>query len=711
MGLTRREFLIGAAAFGVAMPTMTRPTTRTSIDRRALVKRHNPRGRLDDPFSALSVGNGEFAFTADVTGLQTFPQAYEKPFPLCTTAQWAWHTTPPSPLPSHPHREDFRYQDWDTCGRPVPYATDKTGQEELFNRLRDNPHRMHLGRVALELTKPDGSPASPADLADVEQTLDLWSGLLSSRFRFTGEAVEVRTCAHPTRDLLAIGVRSPLISRGRLRIGLRFPYPSPTRAMADWDAADRHRSEGVRVDDRRAAIVRTFDGGTLEGNSGGGGYRVLLEWSQRATFDGTGRHHFYVASASDEIELTCLFIRAAPKEGPPSVDQVQAAAAEHWQKFWSEGGAIDLSDSTHPRAAELERRIVLSQYNTAVHCAGSLPPAETGLLFNSWNGKFHLEMHWWHGVHFAAWNRFGLLAKGLDFYQRILPIARDIAARQGYRGARWPKMAGVDGHDSPSPVGPLLIWQQPHPIYYAELCYRNEPTRATLDRWREIVEASADFMASYAVLHDGRYLLGPPMKTVSENTDAKSAMNPAFELAYWRWGLSIARKWRERLGQSREPLWDDVPAKLAPLPAQDGLYLMQEGLTDTFTKWNWEHPALLMPAAMLDRSCYDAETMRRTLAKVMDVWQWDRAWGWDFGMAAMAAARLGEADLAMKALLIDSPKNRHHANGHVYQRENLTAYLPANGALLSAAATIATSSGFPRDGRWSVRSENLSTLL
>jgi len=114
---------------------------------------------------------------------------------------------------------------------------------------------------------------------------------------------------------------------------------------------------------------------------------------------------------------------------------------------------------------------------------------------------------------------------------------------------------------------------------------------------------------------------------------------------------------------------------------------------------------------MLDRSCYDADTMRRTLGRVMEVWQWDRAWGWDFGMAAMAAARLNEPDLAIKALLIDSPKNRYHANGHVYQRDNLTAYLPANGALLASAATIATTCGFPRDGRWSFRSENLSPLL
>ena len=56
------------------------------IDRRALVGRHNPIIRKLDPFSALTVGNGNFAFAGDVTGLQTFVEAYRGDFPLCTCA-------------------------------------------------------------------------------------------------------------------------------------------------------------------------------------------------------------------------------------------------------------------------------------------------------------------------------------------------------------------------------------------------------------------------------------------------------------------------------------------------------------------------------------------------------------------------------------------------------------------------------------------------
>jgi protein-glucosylgalactosylhydroxylysine glucosidase len=41
-----------------------------------------------DPLSPLSVGNGEFAFTADVTGLQTLVSEHENAMPLCTMSQW-----------------------------------------------------------------------------------------------------------------------------------------------------------------------------------------------------------------------------------------------------------------------------------------------------------------------------------------------------------------------------------------------------------------------------------------------------------------------------------------------------------------------------------------------------------------------------------------------------------------------------------------------
>src|SRR5438552_13243848 len=82
-----------------------------AIDRIALVRRHNPVLTDLDPASPLSVGNGEFAFTADVTGLQTFDDAYLKTTPLCTMSQWASHRDQrPADLPP------LRLTDYDAHG-------------------------------------------------------------------------------------------------------------------------------------------------------------------------------------------------------------------------------------------------------------------------------------------------------------------------------------------------------------------------------------------------------------------------------------------------------------------------------------------------------------------------------------------------------------------------------------------------------------------
>ncbi|HKI68799.1 MAG TPA: hypothetical protein VKA67_04370, partial [Verrucomicrobiae bacterium] len=63
-----------------ALPSLGLEDSFSRIDRRVLVRRHNPVVTGFDPFSALSVGNGEFAFTADVTGVQTFTNECDQKF-------------------------------------------------------------------------------------------------------------------------------------------------------------------------------------------------------------------------------------------------------------------------------------------------------------------------------------------------------------------------------------------------------------------------------------------------------------------------------------------------------------------------------------------------------------------------------------------------------------------------------------------------------
>ena len=57
-------------------------------------------------------------------------------------------------------------------------------------------------------------------------------------------------------------------------------------------------------------------------------------------------------------------------------------------------------------------------------------------------------------------------------------------------------------------------------------------------------------------------------------------------------------------------------------------------------------------------------------------------------MTAMTATRLGLPEKAIDALLMDVTTNTYLNNGHNYQDNRLTIYLPGNGGLLTAVAMM-----------------------
>ncbi len=713
------------------------------IDRHALVSRHDPAITAVDPHAPFMVGNGNFAFTADITGLQTFQQAYSPLVPLMTQAQWAWH--------SFPNPDGFALEqamvpiDVRGTARPFPWLRSwDEARRPVIQWLRENPHRFSLARVGLRLKRANGETAALADLRDTRQTLALWSGRLTSRFTLDGVAVEVETSVHPTRDLLIVRLRSPLLTDGRLGIDVKFPgvgaqlNPDP----ADWTHPDKHVTRELSRSGNGIALERTLDGTR---------YFVTLRADRPIDIAAPVAHAFSL-TAPGERQLTLLvdFARAGAPKTLPAAGAARAAGAAGWQRFWSRGGVVDFAGSTDARARELERRVVLSQYLTAVNGAGAFPPQEEGLFSNSWNGKFHLEMHAWHAAHFAVWGRPELLERSMPWYLGQLAAARERARLHGASGAWWPKMVGDDGRESPSAVNPFIMWQQPHPIYLAEAIYRARGDRATLEKYRALVFDTAELLASWPH-HDAatqRLVLGPPLIPAQENFPPLTTFNPTFELEYWRFGLRTAQQWRERLGMKREARWDDVLAKLAPLPVKDGLYLAAGSRPDLWERArsaqcskvaqseecpNRDHPSFVAAYGLLDGDV-DRETMRRTLGAVMEHWDLRQTWGWDWPMLAMTAARLGEPARAVDLLLSEARNFQFGVSGmtprlHVatdsaphaagagdtppadagYRRVAET-YFPSNGALLLAVGLMAESQAFPKDGTWVVRAEGLRPL-
>jgi hypothetical protein len=115
--MNRRKFIIASAVAGLTR-RFAASQVGNRIDRTALVRRHCPALTAANIRSPLQVGNGEFAFAADLTGLQTFAAEYQDGMPLGTLSNWAWHSFP---NPSHYHLSEIM-RPYNSHGREVRYA-------------------------------------------------------------------------------------------------------------------------------------------------------------------------------------------------------------------------------------------------------------------------------------------------------------------------------------------------------------------------------------------------------------------------------------------------------------------------------------------------------------------------------------------------------------------------------------------------------------
>lgn len=715
----------------------TAVSTAQSIDRRPIVERNNPHTETVDTLASLTVGNGRFALTVDATGMQSFPEYYRGGIPLGTFSEWGWHSMPNSK--GYRAADTLEERDFGR-GHKELYAVQPKApgrQHDAAEWLRANPQRMHLGCIGFDIPRPEL-------VGNVSQRLDMWTGKITSDFDCQGHRYHVETVCHPRRDLIAVRIASSTIpntpsAASPMALRLRIPYPTGGHsddgcnwnADKKWFITIRKVADTVASDRLRIAVDSSDYFVDLR-------YVTENQEEGRIVIDNTAKE--CRIPMAETGELICEF---APEEkalgglGNMDFDDVAEASAAFWKDYWTRGGIVDLSATDDARARELERRIVQSIYLLAVNDRQNFPPAETGLTYNSWFGKFHLEMIYWHQAWQALWGHAADLERSFDWYFRAAPMAREIAARQGFGGVRWMKMTDPSAAEAPSNVGSYLIWQQPHLIYLANLLYRAAKSKGDtadasriLRKFGPLVEATAEFMYDFAGRDSvsGKYFLSGYIPA-QETLKASTTRNSPFELSYWLTAMKIAQQWRKLTGKEPNSEWDSLISGLPPLPSKNGIYLTAEGAplidhraaqTDTPVgddRYASDHPMPLGALGMMPCSrLMTQERMDSTYDWTLANWNWQKTWGWDYPMTAMCATRLHRPDDAVGALLMSVAKNTYLPQGHNWQTPRLRCYLPGNGGLLLAVALMAAGwdgcttpePGFPPS--WKVRYEGILPL-
>ena len=154
------KFALTLAALLLPLLAAT-PAADESIDRHALVTRHNI--EWNDLHGQIPLGNGEFCFNADATGLQTFGGS--------TMSHWGWHS---APLPPSSTAADIPPTGTVEKGRIKGPMRKAAERGELDSWMFRNPHPMNLGR--LRLVRPGGAALETRDIGNVTRKYDLWTG-------------------------------------------------------------------------------------------------------------------------------------------------------------------------------------------------------------------------------------------------------------------------------------------------------------------------------------------------------------------------------------------------------------------------------------------------------------------------------------------------------------------------------------------------------
>lgn len=573
-----------------------------------------------DSKNPVTIGNGDFAITLDQTGTQSLYEIY-KDIPLSTMSNKNWF---------YKDKKDIKPSYVD--GKA--YMLFNLDNDPNYQINRQYPFKYSFMQILLY---DNDKLIDINNIKDVKQELDLYKGIVTSSFNYKEKINKTISFIYQDHDEFNFKLQSD-----NLNLALKFNYPSYTK-------------NGYRLDILPNVLVKED--------------RMTLLYDDKNSLS------FKLKSSSKyQIVENTLIFDDNNVSFSLALDEIKEGKL--LDEFWKCDNGIIIDNE------ELVKKMVLSKYLLHVNSTGIYPPQESGLTYNCWNSKFHLEMHLIHSLWNIYNNHVGDLVKSFDYYLSIMPSSLKRASLNGYKGLRFPKMTGPDGEDSPSNIGPLLIWQAPHILFMLQEIYYLYNKENIIKKYEPLISGTIDFMISFLTLKDSKYQMLDPLLEACESIPLDRCQNPSFELEYWRYTLERQPKIDTVLYGHQRYDYLDITSKIITPKEDDGIYLKTYGVIDKYDLYK-DHPTEVFLMSFFKSKIVDKEKMVKTIDYILKNMDLSSYWGWDFPFLGLSLLNCGEIEKSIEVTQLNTINNQYLYNGYnTSPRDDLKAYLPGNGAFL-----------------------------
>lgn len=573
-----------------------------------------------DSKNPVTIGNGDFAITLDQTGTQSLYEIY-KDIPLSTMSNKNWF---------YKDKKDIKPSYVD--GKA--YMLFNLDNDPNYQINRQYPFKYSFMQILLY---DNDKLIDINNIKDVKQELDLYKGIVTSSFNYKEKINKTISFIYQDHDEFNFKLQSD-----NLNLALKFNYPSYTK-------------NGYRLDILPNVLVKED--------------RITLLYDDKNSLS------FKLKSSSNyQIVENTLIFDDNNVSFSLALDEIKEGKL--LDEFWKCDNGIIIDNE------ELVKKMVLSKYLLHVNSTGIYPPQESGLTYNCWNSKFHLEMHLIHSLWNIYNNHVGDLVKSFDYYLSIMPSSLKRASLNGYKGLRFPKMTGPDGEDSPSNIGPLLIWQAPHILFMLQEIYYLYNKENIIKKYEPLISGTIDFMFSFLTLKDSKYQMLDPLLEACESIPLDRCQNPSFELEYWRYTLERQPKIDTVLYGHQRYDYLDITSKIITPKEDDGIYLKTYGVIDKYDLYK-DHPTEGFLMSFFKSKIVDKEKMVKTIDYILKNMDLSSYWGWDFPFLGLSLLNCGEIEKSIEVTQLNTINNQYLYNGYnTSPRDDLKAYLPGNGAFL-----------------------------